>query len=81
MGYSTWGSKELGTSESTELAQAHIHISIPLQIIFPFMLLQNFWQSCLWFCSRSLWLFILDIVVSIYIFDNPHLPIHPPAPT
>ena len=36
------GSQRRGTSESTELAQAHIHISIPLQILFPFMFLQNF---------------------------------------
>ena len=41
-GYSPYGHKEYGTSESTEFAQAHIHISIPLQILSSFMLLQYF---------------------------------------
>ena len=36
------GSQRVGHIESTERAQAHIHISIPLQTLFPFMLLQNF---------------------------------------
>jgi len=36
------GSQRVGHIESNERAQAHIHISIPLQTLFPFMLLQNF---------------------------------------
>ena len=79
-GYSPQGHKEQGTSESTELAQAHIHISIPLQIHFPFMFFQIFQPSSLQFCSRFL-LVIYFIYSGVFIYVNPQLPIPPPAPT
>ena len=74
------GPQRIGHIESTELAQSQIHISIPLQIHFPFMFFQIFQPSSLQFCSRFL-LVIYFIYSGVYIYVNPQLPIPPPAPT
>ena len=74
------GPQRIGHIESTELAQSQIHISIPLQIHFPFMFFQIFQPSSLQFCSRFL-LVIYFIYSGVHIYVNPQLPIPPPAPT
>ena len=43
----------------------HIHISILLQIIFPYRLLQNIEQSSLYYTVGPCWLPILHVVVCV----------------
>ena len=58
----------------------HIHVSILLQILFPFRLLHNMEQSSLCYTVGPCWLSILNIIACIYQSQTPNLSLPPTFP-